>query len=320
MIDAPFVRAWRRTNGFQLRFAFLALVALGGIAVAATVALGLVDSQYGCVGYSSHSSSSGCIGVPAFDLLFRPVEALALLTVALPVAVGLLFGVAIVGRERQERTLALAFALEPRRGRWLAERLLLAGAVTFVTGLVCGAIGFGLASVRFPGVDLGSSFQAYGQWGLLVAIRGLFGLSLGALLGSLTRRTLAALMVSVTIAFALLIAIEVVVQRTYPATLWVSDGNPPTDRDLRLTNGKVLAPDGSLIEIMDAVALMPPGLWGVDESAANAWLAEHYPYADLIIPGRSMFSVELREAAWLSLLGAGFVALSSIAVRRRPVP
>lgn len=319
MIDGPFVRTWRQTNRFQLRFALFAVLALGGLAVVGTIALGLVDREYGCIGYSSHSSSSGCIGVPAFDLLFRPVEALGLLMVGLPVVVGLLLGVALVGRERQERTLALAFSLEPRRGRWLSERLLLAGGTTLAVGLACGAVGFGLASVRFPGTDLGSSFHAYGQWGLLVAIRGLLGLSIGAFIGSLTGRALTGLMMSVALTFALLLVTEVLVQRTYPASLWVSDGSPPSDQDLRLTNSKVLAPDGTLIEIMDAVALMPEGMWGEDDAAANAWLAEHYPYADMIIPGASMLWVELREAAVLTMLGAAFVALSFFAVRRRPV-
>jgi hypothetical protein len=109
-----------------------------------------------------------------------------------------------------------------------------------------------------------------------VALRGLLGLSTGVLIGSLTARALTGLMLSVALAFTLLLAIEVVVQRTYPARLWVSDGSPPSDQDLRLTYGKVLAPDGNLIEIMDAVALMPEGLWGQDDAAANAWLAEQY--------------------------------------------
>jgi ABC-type transport system involved in multi-copper enzyme maturation permease subunit len=319
VIDGPFVRAWRQTNQFQLRFAILGTLALGGLSIVGILALGLVDNQYACMGYSSHASSPGCIGIPAFDILYRVVEVLGFLMVGLPVAVGLLLGIVIVGRERQERTLALAFSLEPRRGRWLAERFVLAAAATLAVGFVCGALGFGLASVRFPGIDLSSSFHAYGQWGPLIALRGLLGLSTGLMLGSLTGRALSALMLSTALALGLLVVGEVLVQRTYPATMWVSNGSAPSDNDLRLSNGKVLAPDGRLIEIMDAVALMPEGLWGVDDVAANAWLAEHYPYADLLIPGGSMLDVEIRQAGLLALLGLAFVAISFSALRRSPV-
>lgn len=319
MIDSAFLATWRQLNRFQLRFALFCVVVVVGLAVVGVVALGVVDQQFGCIGYTSHASSDGCIGVPAFDVLNRVLEALGFLVIGLPIVVGLLLGVALIGRERQERTLALAFSLEARRGRWLAERFLFAAAATVVVGVVCGVAGFGIAAVRYPGVDLGSTFQAYGQWGLIVPVRGLLALAIGVFVGSLTGRALSALMLSAALALGLLVGSEVFSQRSYPPSLWVANASTPSDRDLRLTNGKVLAPDGSLIEIMDAVAVMPDGLWGVDDAAASAWLAEHYPYADWVIPGASMLAVEFRESALLVILAASLAALSFAAVRRSPV-
>jgi hypothetical protein len=307
--------AWVSLNRTALLLVGLATVGLAGVSLVAALALNAATdtcrSQPGLL-------TTSCVAAPGFSVLYPLVEAMSWAFVALPIAVGVLFGAVIVGREADEGTLPLTWSLAPRRLRWLSEQLVLAALVVLVVSVVAGLIGLLLAQAAYPGTDLAASFHAFGRWGPITVFRGALSLGAGLLAGVVLRRVVPALLLASLFSVVFVAGVEIGMQRTYPSELWVahSMADSLSGDELDLTSGKVLAPDGHLIEIMDAVAQMPPGMWGGDDATANAWLAEHFPPAYMIVPGTAVPAVLLRESLVLSALAAAAIAVAAVAIRR----
>jgi ABC-2 type transport system permease protein len=124
------------------------------------------------------------------DELADPVRRSQLLMGGMGIARFLLgsLGVLIIGQEFRSNTIRVTFAAEPRRGRVLAAKAVLVGAV----GAVVSAAGVALAAVaggailsaKGVGVPLTDAtvLRSFVGWGAVSAVYGLGGLALGALL------------------------------------------------------------------------------------------------------------------------------------------
>lgn len=139
--------------------------------------------------------TAGAVVTPSTTLLGSDAwMTLLALTLIVPLAVGLVLGVGIVGREIAARTAHLAWTLEPRRDRWLAKRT---WPILVMVGLPCVALG--LAAGRLiEHAGPGQSYQL-AMTGPIVALRFVIALAVGIGLGAVLRREVPALMIGLPV-------------------------------------------------------------------------------------------------------------------------
>ncbi|HEU5001925.1 MAG TPA: hypothetical protein VFW71_03985 [Actinomycetota bacterium] len=122
------------------------------------------------------------------------VSALPAFLMLLPMVIGTFLGAPVVARELESGTFRFAWTQGASRTRWTVIRLALLGAA--VTGLALAFAGvFTWWYGPWTAIDgrLSNSIGAYEVSGLVFAARTLFTLMLGAFLGALIRRTVAAM-------------------------------------------------------------------------------------------------------------------------------
>lgn len=120
----------------------------------------------------------------------------------LPIAAGLLVGVALVGRELEARTAQTAWALEASRFRWFVRQLwpvLLVLVVTTTFAAIAASI---LEATRR--IPYSYPFADLGLYGPIVVGRGFAALGLGLFVGAALGRTLPAFIVSAVLSFVLI--------------------------------------------------------------------------------------------------------------------
>jgi hypothetical protein len=115
-----------------------------------------------------------------------------------PVLIGLILGVTVVARELELRTAGFAWALTPRRMRWLVARLLPMLLVALI------AIGFlaWSSTTLFDAMWLarrGPDLTEIAGQGLALVTRGLAGFAVALLVGALIGRTMPALLIGVVV-------------------------------------------------------------------------------------------------------------------------
>jgi ABC-type transport system involved in multi-copper enzyme maturation permease subunit len=165
--------AWRQ---FRAQAA-LALIATAVVVVVLVVTRDHVAAAAGSedlsTGYESlRLLGTGLIGVPAF--------------------IGAFWGAPLVARELEMGTHRLAWTQSVTRRRWLATRLLVPGVASVVAVGVFSAL-FTWWSLPFDRLGNRVGTANFGQRGMAPVAYALFALALGALLGTIIRRTLPAM-------------------------------------------------------------------------------------------------------------------------------
>lgn len=189
---------------------------------------------------------------------------------ALPLVVGLLVGVGLVGREIEGGTAPTVWALAGSRRRWLVGRLVPI-LVILVALLTFAAIAAELlAAARVPWQFGRPSFDDAGLHGPGVVARGFAAFGLALAVGAWSGRMLPTILLSALLALLLGIGGHVLLERWVEANAheiavpsWFNgeyDGGKFTGRFYRL-------PDGSEVSDFDIGALAPTG---VDP---DAWIA-----------------------------------------------
>ena len=85
---------------------------------------------------------------------------------------------------------------------------------------------------------------------------------------------------------------------------------------LRYVDWVVVTPDGRVMTFDEARASAPAGL---DAGEAAEWVYANHVPSVVVIPGREMASIAIREGFLLAIFGAACFVVSSVAVaRRRP--
>lgn len=231
----------------------------------------------------------------------------------MPMAVGALLGSQVVAREVEHRTAVLAWSLETRRRRRLAERMGVAALVVTLVGGACAVASTSLIGAQNPGLDLGAGFVAYGLWGPLVLARGLAALAAGVAVGAAVWRVLPALLLSVLASLAITFGAFVAAPLGFPTETIV--GGSQSDPGARLLDA-VIDASGRVTSVASARAAAPPGL---DPGAIVTWTYEHFRPVAVVIPGAAMPDLALREGSLLILLTGVFIGSSAaIVARRRP--
>lgn len=175
-------------------FALLALAA-GGIALR----LALLGIPAQCWGVGA---TGACVAFEYDMAVYQSIAgqwltALAFGAGLVPAVAGVLFGIAAVGKELDQRTAVLAWSVSPSRRRWLLQRVSPLLGLLALLGLGCSQLVLALLRVRSPELgevpdDFGAiPFVAFGPaasgvstFGITVLIGALLGRLLPAVLGA----------------------------------------------------------------------------------------------------------------------------------------
>jgi hypothetical protein len=235
-------------------------------------------------------------------------------TAVLPIAAGVLVGVALVGRELEARTAQTAWALEASRMRWFVRQLWPVLVVLLVTTTFAAYAASTLESTRR--IPYTSAFMDLGLYGPIVVGRAFAALGLGLFVGAALGRTLPAFIVGAVLSVVLLTAAASAPYQWAGAQPRVVLGDPPDEAGMAFEQ-RWRAPDGTSISDVEAYDMAAAGGAG-DE--LDSWLRDRgYVRFTLGITAetvRAWDPVEL--AAWTTL---GFVlVIGTVLVvnRRRP--
>ncbi|MFD7641718.1 ABC transporter permease [Kitasatospora sp. NPDC059795] len=119
---------------------------------------------------------------------------------AVPVLVGALLGAPLLAREYEHGTHRLAWTQSVPRRRWLTSHLIVLGGAATTIGAVAALLGTRIHAAATPALAYGSSgFDAlpYNAFGPVLAAATLLAFALGVLTGSLIRRTVPAIGITI---------------------------------------------------------------------------------------------------------------------------
>jgi hypothetical protein len=117
----------------------------------------------------------------------------------LPFIVGITFGAVLVAREIEQGTAPLSWALAGSRRRWLMGKLVAVVILIVPLLLVAGLAADVRQGAMAPGVDPHASFDAFTDRGVMVVFWGLAALLGTVALGTLTGRTMPAVLLALVI-------------------------------------------------------------------------------------------------------------------------
>lgn len=236
------------------------------------------------------------------------------LLVFVPILLGVVLGVPVVGREAEMRTLGLAWALEGRRWRWLLARVLPMLVIAVVGGVL-----LGMASRELRAAQAVSPFELdrmedIAHQGAVLGARVLLGFGVGLLAGAALGRTLPALLVA-TVAAVLWVAflnptLETATGRTQ--AVWRPNDQVFTDggdiQALAYLGGGVRAPDGTVVPDDPNVTMIGGGT----DDQGNEYVA-------LVVPFDARPTIEgVDVVVTLGLAATVVLATGVLVARRRP--
>jgi hypothetical protein len=179
--------SWRQQRAGVLA-ALGALAVVGAVLAVTGVHLShLYDTYRSCSGFTCGSAFS------AVDTSYPHVRLIGPLLMIAPALAGVFWGAPLVAREVESGTFRLAWVQGVSRGRWLTCRLVVAGAATAtLVGALTAA--FGWWAIPIDRIEHNRIDPAvFGQRGFVPVAYALFAFALGVALGTMIRRTLAAM-------------------------------------------------------------------------------------------------------------------------------
>ena len=309
------VRLFWRTSRFEILVGVALAVAYSAAALGVTLRLQSMLAA-GC-------GDTSCVTVDWVDLNNSLGTPLLFGASLLPLAIGLLFGPAIIGRELESGTAVFSWTLTEDRTPWLLWRA--APPLVLVALLLVGPT---IAADRLEGAsqfqfDPARSFMDFGARGPLLVTRGLLVCAIGLAAGAYLGRVLPALLLTAGVAFVLLAVGAQVRADWVPRTevprdlIQGGEGESPLD----IGEGFHL-PDGRLLTYGESAPLRPPQAQLVDSPGYTTWLATSgWQRVFIGIRGTELAEVELREGlATAALALAALIAAAAMVRRRRPLP
>jgi hypothetical protein len=260
---------------FGLLAAFTALLAVTGTQMASQWHSALVT----CTATDTCANLSNTLFLGSHTVGF-----LVIMTLGVPLVLGMLFGAPLVAHEFETGTSSYAWTQSITRRRWLAIK---AGWLLLCAG-IAGGIVAGLVT-WWSGPDNALQGDAFGPgrfdiMGVIPVVYTVFAMALGILFGTLLRRTLPAIGLTVAAYFAVRVLIDEVVRPHYLAAVTHVYGllgdYTPAGAVWQLGAG-VVAPGGHLLPMQGGTNISP----NVSVSAVPAacWSpgAENHPDAVL---------------------------------------
>lgn len=299
----------------QYAFELTAIVAVLVVAAAAELVVaarlpGLVEQAAAC------GEGFQCQGLLEDVWRMKQVGGLAsVVASAVGAFGGIVLGVAVVGREVERGTAALAWPLARSRRRWLVTRVVVISMILAVAALIPSLVADRLVPLLYPGNEAGSSFVLFETRGLLPVGRDLAAFGVGLLAGAVFGRVLPGLLLGLALAAAANLAMASIVGawRLADAVVIPIEGTDvtttyPTDL---LLDSRFRDEAGNLLSISDVFSHVPAG------ELPPGWPESIYDQVQVGIPGIRHPEIDLREALLWVAIGALLLGGSLMVVERR---
>ena len=254
----------------------------------------------------------------AADVGMYAVIALALV----PFFLGLVLGVALVGKELERGTVALAWSVGPSRRRWLLGVAVPTLVAVLGVSLFAGLVADRLELARDPTIDPSTSLHHLGLRGLVLPAYALaaFGISLAA--GARLGRVLPALLLAGGLSFGGVLGTTALVDAMLRTESIAVDESAMLEVRAfaagRVFDSLVRTPEGELISWMEAEARYPAAFMEPADPD-NPGVGPALGFVYLVTPGELYPIAERRLAVILGAIGLGGIVLAfAIVERRRP--
>jgi len=295
------------------------------IVVGVAISLGMTVAMLLTAGRLDEIRAAACPGLRSCDdaaftsILLTFSEPLRFGASLMPLAIGLLFGPALVARELERGSAPFAWALVHSRVRWLVWRSWPAALLVVLLLTELALAGERLEVASLPQFDTGQSFYDVGSRGALLVLRGLAALAIGLAAGVVLGRTLTATLLA---GACCIVAIGLA---AYVRPLWLprevvslQEMNQETAAVPLTQGGGVVMPDGRLLTDKESAALRPPDAGDINSPAYAIWLMNsgaHRVYVGL--PGARYPEIVLREGLATGLVAGLGMLVALLAVRNR---
>jgi ABC-type transport system involved in multi-copper enzyme maturation permease subunit len=276
--------------------------------------------------HSGDGSDSGCAGRSDYndylhlagDIGMYAVIALALV----PFFLGLILGVAVVGKEIERGTVALAWSVGPSRRRWLLGVAVPTLVAVLGVSLVAGLLADRLELARDPTIDPAASLHHLGLRGLVLPAYALASFGIALALGARLGRVLPALLLAGAVSLGGVLGTTAIVDAM------LRTESIPVDESAmlqvrafaagRVFDSLVRTPEGELISWMEAEARYPAAFMEPADPD-NPGVSPALGFVYLVTPGALYPIAEWRLAVILGAIGLGGLVLAfAIVERRRP--
>jgi hypothetical protein len=241
------------------------------------------------------------------------------LPLVLPALVGAFWGAPLLGREYERGTHRLAWTQSVPVGRWLAVKLAVLGAAVVAGGLALSAMVSLWRPVFRDGIDGPfANIGVFNMVGVAPAAWWLFAFALGTAAGTLFRRTLPAMALTVAGVAAAMFALSAASDHyAEPARAELTGTVVLGDADARLVRAAWLEPSGQEVATPASATCRRRLDTGRSSRNAEAWheclFAEGHRYVVYYHPPSRFWRFQWTEAA---ILTAGAALLGGGSVRR----
>lgn len=229
---------------------------------------------------------------------------------ALPIVIALILGVALVGRDIERGTAALAWQMARSRRRWLASRWLLMAALVVLLAMVLGLAADALHGAMHP--SRAPSFDLIDQRGAILAARSLAVFGLAVLVGAVSGRVLPALIIGGALSVVLIGGMNAVMSAWATGhSLVLSTEEVDTSRVTSTMFRDVSS--GRLLTAAEVDSITPP------PGSADDWAAINFIPVPFGVPAAAAADYTRTESAlFLALAAVAAVSTMSMIEARTP--
>ena len=241
---------------------------------------------------------------------------------AVPVLLGAFVGAPLLAREFESGTFRFAWTQGAGRTRWAVSTLVLpAVLLTAVTGAFTGLFYWYFRPVLADGQVSEMLPLAFGLLGVAFAAWTLFAFALAAFTGTLFRRTLPAMAVTLIVYIVLAIGTATAIRPHYETPVTAHGWNSTAGGGWVISSW-VKAPDGHVLSQGDLNTLsqhLPASVQNSpSQDAFTNWLTQHgYTMWQSVQPDSRFWQFQLIEGGWLLVVSAVLLAGTVWLVRRR---
>ena len=241
---------------------------------------------------------------------------------AVPVLLGAFVGAPLLARELETGTFRFAWTQGAGRTRWALSTLVLPGVLlTAATGAFTALFYWYFRPFLADGQVSEMLPLAFALLGVAFAAWTLFAFALAAFTGTLLRRTLPAMAVTLVVYIVLAIATATAIRPHYSSPVTERGWNGGTGTGWVISSW-VKAPDGQVLSQGGQNALFQHAPASVQNSSSpdafTNWLTAHgYTLWQSVQPDSRFWQFQLTEAGWLLVVSAVLIAGSVWLVRRR---
>ena len=241
---------------------------------------------------------------------------------AVPVLLGAFAGAPLLAREFDSGTFRFAWTQGAGRTRWAVSNLVLTAAlITAATGAFTALFYWYFRPVLAVGQVSEMLPLAFGLLGVAFAAWTLFAFALAAFSGTLFRRTLPAMAVTIVVYIVAAIGTATAIRPHYEAPV-TTQGWGGTTNGGWVISSWAKAPNGRVLSQGDLNALFQHLPSSVQNSATpdayTNWLTQHgYTMWQSVQPDSRFWQFQLIEGGWLLVVSAVLIAGTVWLVRRR---